>query len=167
MATLDDKPRSLPGLREAKAFVIALIAAIYAPAFIFFVHAPRPVVLAAVYVLVTGLGLFAALAFRLMITGRRRFPPTPSPRGLHSLPAVRDLTLSQRFCTRPICATRQILMPASFLTAGIQFHSCSCMAQFVKVCLRSAAFSCGAACCRTVPQLLTRFETPPGAFPDS
>jgi hypothetical protein len=74
MATLHDKPSTIPGSREAKAFVIVLVAAIYAPAFIFFVHAPRPVVLAAAYVLVVGLGLFAAFAYRLMIAGTAPVP---------------------------------------------------------------------------------------------
>jgi hypothetical protein len=74
MATLHDKPCTIPGLREAKAFVIVLVAAIYAPALIFLVHAPRLVMLAAAYVLVVGLGLFAASAFRLMIAGTAPVP---------------------------------------------------------------------------------------------
>jgi hypothetical protein len=74
MATLQDEPTTLPGLREAKAFVIVLVAGIYAPALIFFLDAPRPVVLAAAYVLVAGLGLFAASAFRLMIAGKAPIP---------------------------------------------------------------------------------------------
>jgi hypothetical protein len=74
MATLHDTPRTLPGSREAKAFVIVLVAAIFAPVFVFVLHGPRPIVLAAVYVLVVGLGLFAAFAFRLMIAGTAPVP---------------------------------------------------------------------------------------------
>jgi hypothetical protein len=74
MATIDDKPRTLPGAREAKAFVIVLVAAIYAPALLFLLHPPRPVALAAAYVLVAGLGLFAASAYRLMIVGTAPVP---------------------------------------------------------------------------------------------
>jgi len=74
MATIHDKPRTLPGAREAKAFVIVLVAAIYVPALLFLLHPPRPVALAAAYVLVAGLGLFAASAYRLMIAGTAPVP---------------------------------------------------------------------------------------------
>ena len=66
--------QTLPGLREAKAFVIVVVIGIYLPVCMFLVPAARPVRMAGVYVLTVALAAFAAAAFRLMMAGTARIP---------------------------------------------------------------------------------------------
>jgi hypothetical protein len=63
-----------PGLREAKAFLIVVVFAIYPSALIFLVPAARPAAQASAYVLVVALACFAAVAFRMMMVGTARIP---------------------------------------------------------------------------------------------
>jgi hypothetical protein len=74
MSATPGNATTLPGLREAKAFLIVVAFGIYPSAFIFLVPAARPAALTGAYVLVVALACFTAVAFRMMMAGTARIP---------------------------------------------------------------------------------------------
>jgi hypothetical protein len=74
MSATSGNSTALPGLRDAKAFVVVVAVAICVPAIILMVPAARRFALPSAYILLAGLAMFAVLAFRLMMAGVTPIP---------------------------------------------------------------------------------------------
>jgi hypothetical protein len=74
MSATPGNATALPGLREAKAFLMVVVFGIYPSALIFLLPAARPAALASAYVLVVALACFSVAAFRMMMVGTARIP---------------------------------------------------------------------------------------------